>query len=73
MVDRQEFREAVRNIRDDIRAVNTRLDVINGRTRANEQAIAVLQDRSNIGLKASAGIAAVVTGLAQVVRWYLSK
>ena len=37
MIDRTEFRDAVHLIREDIRAVQTRLDVLNGRTRTTSR------------------------------------
>lgn len=44
---REESREWARNVRADIRGVNDRLDMLNGRTRAVETKIAVLEERTS--------------------------
>ncbi len=44
---REEFIEHFRLLRDDVKGVHTRLDVLNGRTRAVETEVAVLKDRAD--------------------------
>ena len=48
-LSRDEFLLHMQLIRQDIAGVDNRLDVLNGRTRIAENAIAVLEDRSNEG------------------------
>lgn len=45
-IQREEFTAWMELIRGDIHGVHERLDALNGRTRANEQDIAVLKERS---------------------------
>lgn len=45
-LSRDEFEGWMRLIREDIRGTHDRLDELNGRTRVNEQNIAILQDRN---------------------------
>ena len=44
-IERDEFESWMQVLRSDIHGVHTRLDELNGRTRKNETAIAVLEDR----------------------------
>ena len=44
-ITREEFREAIAQVREDIKGVHTRLDALNGRVRTSEDAIARLQER----------------------------
>lgn len=60
-IDHDEFNRWMELLRDDIHGVHDRLDRLNGRTRENEQAIAVLQDR---GVRATDAGARWIGGLA---------
>lgn len=44
-IDQDEFQRWMTLLRGDIQGVHDRLDELNGRTRSNEQDIAVLKDR----------------------------
>jgi len=57
-LSRDEFHEAVRNIRSDIAGVNARLDIQNGRVRRNETNIAVLTDRGSRQMIGAGGLGA---------------
>jgi len=76
-IDRDEFRDAVHLIRDDIAGVHTRLDALNGRTRANELEIVRLQERQRRQTKKGAAwlgsLSVVLAGLAEGLRWVLTK
>ena len=52
-LSRDDFLLSVDILREDIKGVNDRLDVLNGRTRFTEQQIAVLKDRTD-GVRAEA-------------------
>lgn len=78
MVTRDEFRDGIALVRDDIRGVHDRLDQLNGRTRASEQAIAVLQDRVKQETRASrrdgaigGGVVGGIALLVEAVRHFL--
>ena len=64
-LSREEFESWMYRLRDDIKGVQDRLDLINGRMRQAESDIAVLQDRGtrDPGARWSAGL----VGLAGVV------
>lgn len=83
-LSREEFLVHMDLVRKDISGVHDRLDVLNGRTRRNEQDIAVLNDRAREepnedtgtrrrrGTKASlvgAGAAGAIYGVIEVLRW----
>lgn len=68
-IEREEFQAAVAFIRDDIRGIHSRLDALNGRTRRNESAIDVLQDRGRDDRKLSAAWGGFVGGLIMVSAW----
>ena len=57
-------------------AITERLDTLNGRTRSNEQAIAVLQDRQGQVSKSQAvwagSIGALIASIAEAIHWYVS-
>jgi len=76
-IDRDEFRDAVHLIRDDIAGVHTRLDALNGRTRANEIAIARLQERHQRQTrKGAAWLGSLSVGLAALaegLHWWVTK
>jgi hypothetical protein len=58
-------------LRDELRGINDRLDIVNGRTRTMEQKVAVLEDRSTPGRREGAiagGIGAGLVGLAAVIK-----
>lgn len=70
--DLHDFREWMdKRLDRDFGAVNDRLDALNGRTRVNETAIAVLQDRTSeartAGRNYGAGAGAAVGGLITVL------
>jgi len=67
-VSREEFYEAVREIRADIGGVNMRLDKLNDRVRTNETNIAVLQDRGT-RQTLGAGGAGAGAGLVLAMAW----
>lgn len=71
-LDREEFREAVRLIREDVKGVNDRLDALNGRTREAEQQIAVLEERTSARAAAllGGGVGGVVIAAVEAVKWY---
>ena len=77
MIDRTEFRDAVHLIREDIRAVQTRLDVLNGRTRTNELEIVRLQERQKSRARRSAAwagsLGVLLTALAEGIHWLVTK
>lgn len=75
VIERDEFREYMALIREDIAGLGTRLDTLNGRTRDNEQDIAVLKDRAGHGLAAAwgGGIVGVIVGAAEALRWWFGK
>ena len=50
-LSREEFEGWMRLIREDIRGTHDRLDELNGRTRVNENQIAILNDRSSQATK----------------------
>ena len=64
-LSREEFESWMHRLCDDIKAVQDRLDLMNGRTRRVESDVAVLQDRGtrDPGARWSAGL----VGLAGVV------
>lgn len=67
-IDDSEFQRWMHVLREDIQGVNTRLDVLNGRTRTNEKAIAVLEDRALRDPAARWGVVgAVIAGVAAEV------
>lgn len=73
---RQEFIDHIRLVRDDIKEVNDRLDLLNGRTRTTEQKIAVLEsqrpapDHSKAGAIGAVG-GGVIVAAAEIVRaWW---
>lgn len=68
-IEREEFQAAVAFIREDIRGVQTRLDALNGRTRRNERAIDVLQDRSLAHRRHGAAWGGFVGGVLMVAAW----
>ena len=45
-IQHEEFERWMHLLRGDVQAIHARLDQLNGRTRTNEQQIAVLTDRS---------------------------
>ena len=77
MIDRTEFRDAVHLIREDIRAVQTRLDVLNGRTRTNEIEIVRLQERQRRQTRKGAAwlgsLSVVLAALAEGLHWWVTK
>lgn len=75
-IETSEFERWMNLLRSDVQGVHDRLDELNGRTRASEQKIAVLEDRSGDGRKGGMLAGGVVTGiaaLAELVRHYLAK
>ena len=72
-IEREEFQTAVAIIRDDIRGVHSRLDALNGRTRSNEQAIAVLEDRHSDGRRSGAAWGGFVGGFLVIAGWIAEK
>ena len=71
-LEREEFKTWMELLREDVRGVQDRLDVLNGRTRETEQAVAVLQDRAG-GAKVAAGVSAGVIAIAEAVKWVFGK
>ena len=69
-LSRQEFHDAINLIRQDIRGIHARLDLLNGRTREAEQQVAVLTDRGHPAAWGG-GIGAVVVGIIEAVRWMM--
>lgn len=74
-IERDEFQHAVTLIREDIKQVHDRLDLLNGRTRANETNIVRLQERIKprksqkaMALGSLGGIVALV---AEVVKYFV--
>lgn len=71
---RDEWEGWMRLLREDIRGVHDRLDALNGRTRASELRIAVLQDRSDAVVDPAARWGAVGSGigalLAGALAWF---
>ena len=76
-ISRDEFEGWMQLLREDVQGVHRRLDTLNGRTRTAESAIAVLQDRSTEDRRSTAavsgGIAVLVAGVAEGLRWVFSK
>jgi hypothetical protein len=58
-------------MRDGFDGINARLDALNGRTRKNETAIAILEDRSpgRVGMMAGGAVSGAVMVLWQVIEW----
>lgn len=78
MLTREEFLTHVEYIRKDIAGVQERMDVLNGRTRENEQDIAVLKDRANDGKRAGqvwgAGVGTAVAAILSALwSWFGGK
>lgn len=67
MVDRDEFRQWMSVLRDDIKGVHVRLDAQNGRTRTLENKVAVLEDRGEHAKDPKARWGAVGAGFAGLV------
>ena len=77
-VESDEFHRWMQVLRDDIAGVSGRLDVLNGRTRDAEQKIAVLESQTpdDGSTKAAAwggGMASVIMGLGEALRWLMGK
>lgn len=53
---------------DGFNGVHSRLDALNGRTRENEQDIAVLKDRGGSAARWGAGASAALVALVEIVR-----
>lgn len=72
-IDADEFQRWMVLLRTDMKDIGDRLDLLNGRTRDTETAIAVLQDRSANGIAAAwgGGVAGVIVGLIEGLRWVL--
>jgi hypothetical protein len=68
-IERDEFQSAVAIIREDIHGVHSRLDALNGRTRRNESAIAVLEDRGKDARKLGAAWGGFIGGAVMVAAW----
>jgi hypothetical protein len=72
---REEFLTHIEYVRNDIGEIVQRLDTLNGRTRTNEQDIAVLKDRDQQSTKTHAyiagALAAFLTAAAEALRHYL--
>ena len=76
-VDEKEFTRWMELLRSDVKGVHDRLDELNGRTRKNENAIAVLEDRStdgrSEGRKSGAVWGGFAGGFAMVALWLAEK
>ena len=62
-----EFERWMEVLRNDIQGVHARLDTLNGRTRASETAIAVLQDRATQAKDPAARWTALGSALAAIL------
>ena len=62
-------------MRDGFAGINARLDVINGRTRKNENDISVLHERVGSGKAAAwgGGVGAFVVTLVEGIRWLIGR
>lgn len=73
-LERDEFETWMGVLREDIKGVHVRLDLLNGRTRVTESKIAVLEDRGSDarrGGMVSGGIGAAIVALAEFARhWF---
>ena len=58
-------------MREGFKGINDRLDALNGRTRKNENAIAILEDRSpgRVGMMAGGAASGAIVVLWQVIEW----
>jgi hypothetical protein len=70
-IKNDEFQRWMNQLARQIDGVNDRLDELNGRTRASEQKIAVLEDRSAGGKSAAwgGGVAGVLISIVEIIKW----
>lgn len=75
VIDRDEFHQWMQLLQKGQEGISARLDVLNGRTRENELAIAVLQDRSEgkRGALWGGGVGTALIVIAEVARYWLGK
>lgn len=83
-IDRDEFITHMQLLHKGQDGIIAHLDVLNGRTRENEKAIAVLQARATVqedrptgthtvGAIVGGGISAIVIGAAELAKWWFAK
>lgn len=69
---REEFISHVELLRGDVRGVQDRLDELNGRTRATEQKLAVLEDRGHPAAWGG-GIGGIIVAIIEGARWMIGR
>ena len=75
-LSRAEFERWMQALQRGFDGVHSRLDILNGRTRANEKDIAVLSDRSSEARKGgfiAGGVGAAIVAIAEAVRHLVAK